>query len=219
MNATETTLGYTAKALATIAKVDIPASYRLARIIRKASAKDSNGMESQGCHVPTYSWNADHMSNDIIRAYMEQCIMDVQDKCIRKVTDGGRNIITDSDISMDALAIFLEETDENIGRISKDRIAAWFDASLADTLMLAFAERLGVSDNATPDQVRKLEQVCRGYKDVFAGLAAKAPSVEPKVGASLLKAVDMIPADAFSLRVRGIIERAMAQPEVDLLAL
>ena len=212
-------LGYTAQSLAAISKLDVPADMRLARVIRKSSAREANGLESQGVHIPAEIDLAYCLADSTLNAYLVQCMQDVQDKVIRRVTDGGRNIITDSDIAMDVLAQYLEETDENIGRISKDKIAAWFDASMADTLMLAFADRLGVSDNPTPDEAKKLEQTCKGYKDVFGTLAAKNPTVDPKVGANLLKALDMIPADAFSLRIRGIVDKAMKQPEVDLLAL
>lgn len=219
MNTTETNLGYTAVALADIAKKDVPANMRLARIIRKASAKDSNGMESQGVHIPAAVDLAYCMADSTLNAYLVQCVQDVQDKMIRRVTDSGRNIITDSDIAMDVVAQYLEETDENIGRISKDKIAQWFKDEMADTLMVAFADKLGVGDVPTPDEEKKLAQACKGYQDVFSTLAQKQPSVDPKIGERLLAALDMIPASAFSLRIRGITEKAMKQPEIDLLAL
>lgn len=219
MNTTETSLGYTAVALSTIAKQDVPADMRLARIIRKASAKDANGLESQGVHIPASVDLAYCMADSTLNAYLVQCVQDVQDKMIRRVTDSGRNIITDSDIAMDVVAQYLEETDENIGRISKDKIEQWFKDEMADTLLVAFANKLGVGDVPTPDEEKKLAQACKGYQDVFATLAAKNPVVDPKIGDRLIKALDMIPASAFTLRIRGIAEKAMKQAEVDLLAL
>ena len=215
----QTSLGYTAVALADINKNADAPNKRLCRIIRKASAKDSTGKESQGVYIPAYVFDAEHIQSDTIRAYVEQCIMNVQNDLVRKVTDSGRNIITDSDISMEAVAEYLEATDENIGRISKDKIAAWFKDEMEETLIVAFADKLGVSDTPTADEEKKLAQACKGYQDVFATLAAKQPSIDPKIGERLLSALDMIPASAFSLRIRGITEKAMKQPEIDLLAL
>ena len=215
----QTSLGYTVKALADISKQEIPANFRLARIIRKASAKDSNGMESQGVMVPAVVADAAWLQSDTIRAYMEQCIADVQDKIVRKVTDSGRNIITDVDINMDAVASYLEATDDNIGRLSRDKIGQWFDAEALDTLTLAFANKMGVGNEPTAEQVTKLEQVTRQYRDCFGMLAGKSPSVAPKVGENLLKALDMIPATAFSLRLAGITKAAMVQVEPDMMGL
>lgn len=215
----QTSLGYTAVALSTIAKQDVPADMRLARIIRKASAKDANGLESQGVHIPASVDLTYCLQDSTLNAYLVQCVQDVQDKMIRRVTDSGRNIITDNDIAMDVIAAYLEETDENIGRISKDKIEQWFKDEMADTLLVAFANKLGVGDVPTPDEEKKLAQACKGYQDVFATLAAKNPVVDPKIGDRLIKALDMIPASAFSVRIRGIAEKAMKQAEVDLLAL
>lgn len=215
----QTNLGYTAVALATIAKQAIPADMRLARIIRKSSAKDANGLESQGVHIPAEVDLAYCLQDSTLNAYLVQCVQDVQDKMIRRVTDNGRNIITDSDIAMDVVAQYLEETDENIGRISKDKINAWFTSEMQDTLLVAFADKLGVGDTPTADEEKKLAQACKGYQDVFATLAAKNPVIDPKIGQRLLTALDMIPATAFSVRIRGIAEKAMVQAEVDLLAL
>lgn len=219
MNTTETSLGYTAVALSTIAKQNVPANHRLARIIRKASAKDANGLESQGVHIPVIAHPMEYLEHQTLMDYVAHCLMDVQDKMIRAVTDNGRNIITESDINAAAMVEYLEQTDENIGRISKDKIEQWFKDEMADTLLVAFANKLGVGDVPTPDEEKKLAQACKGYQDVFATLAAKNPVVDPKIGDRLIKALDMIPASAFSVRIRGIAEKAMKQAEVDLLAL
>ena len=215
----QTNLGYTAVALSDIAKKAIPTEHRLVRIIRKASAKDNNGMESQGLHLPVIAHPMEWLQHQTMMDYVAQCLMDVQDKMIRAVTDNGRNIITDSDVSAEAMVEYLESTDENIGRISKDKINQWFTAEMADTLMVAFADKLGVSDTPTADEEKKLAQACKGYQDVFATLAQKNPVIDPKIGARLLTALDMIPASAFSVRIRNIAEKAMVQAEVDLLAL
>lgn len=212
-------LGYTAVALADIAKKNVPADMRLARVIRKSSAKDSNGMESQGVHIPAYIFDAQHMQSDILRAYVEQCMMDAQDKMVRAITDSGRNIITDSDICADAIAEYLAATDENIGRISGDKVAKWYDDAVAATLCLTFCEKLGIGEQPTAEESAKIDKILNQYKDCFASMAGKKPQCSELVGSNLLKALDMIPADAFSLRMRGIVEKAMKQADVDMMAL
>lgn len=211
-------LGYTVKTLADISKEDIPEQHYLARIIRKQSAKDANGLESQGLFLPTVDV-MEWMGNESIKEYLAGCIHDVQTKIARQVTDGGRNVVTDSDISVDAVAAYLEATDESIGRISKDKIIGWFNTELADALTLAFADKMGVSDTPTDAEAKKLEQVVTQYRDCFAVLAGKNSSVSPVVGGNLRKALDMIPASAFSIKVNGLLTKAMEQPTVDMLAL
>lgn len=214
-----TALGYTVKKLDQMKDAPIPEQHRLARIIRKNSARDANGLPSQGCFVPALECADDYYADVVINAAIVNFLQDTQDKMIRKIADSGRNIITDSDLDPVAMRAFLEETDDSIGRLSKDKIVAWFTTEVQDSLMLAFADRLGIGDTPTPEQQTKLEQTLAGYRDCFAQMASKNPTVEERVGVNLLKALDMIPASAFSLRMSEVVTKAMHQPQVDLLAL
>ncbi len=219
MNTTEYKAGYTVAALADVSKKECATGMRLARIIRKASAKDSNGMESQGVQVPVITCADDYYADTVVGEYLRNCLHDVQDKMIRAITDSGRGIITDSDLDVVAMRAYLEATDDNVGRLSKDKIVGWFDTELQDSLVLAFSEKLGVGSEPTQDQLTKLEQVTKQYRDCFAQLAGKQPNVAPKVGENLLKALDMIPATAFSERLVEITRKAMVQVEPDMLGL
>ena len=59
------------------------------------------------------------------------------------------------------------------GHISKDKIIAWFDSSLADSLSIAFANKLGISNEPTEAETKKLGLVIEAYKANYARLAAR----------------------------------------------
>lgn len=221
MTTANESLGYTVYPLAECKDVTAETGARLARIIRKASAKDSNGKESQGVFVPAITCADDYYADTVVQDAIVGFLHDVQDKMIRAITDRGRNIITDSDIDVQAMREWLQENDDSVGRISKDKIGKWFDDEVAPQLVLAFSEKLGVGADAepSPEQVHKIEQSLNQYKDCFGMLAGRSPSVPQHIGSNLRKALDMVPATAFATRLATVLDDAMKEKTMDMLGL
>jgi hypothetical protein len=95
----------------------------------------------------------------------------VQDKIIRKYSELGRTYVTDSDISVSACIMHLEA--ENIStRLTGDRIASWFDSSIADVLSVALADKMGVSDIPTDAQTQRLSQMIASVRGKLVTLAS-----------------------------------------------
>lgn len=213
-------LGYTASKLDEMSKKEIPAGMRLARIIRKNTKETPNAV-SQAVFVPVASPLADWIGNAVIEEYLLNQIQGVQDKCIRAVLDNNRNIITDADISLDAVVTYLESNDESLGRLSKDSIGEWYDQNMADTLTVVFADKLGIGDVPTDAESKKLEQLNNQYKGCFQRLAGKnVQGIFPdNVVSNLEKALDMIPLDGFGERIKNQLAKVKEEITVDMLAL
>lgn len=212
-------LGYHAKALDAISKVEVPAGYRLARVIRKASAKGSSGLASQGAHVPSAVDTAEWLANDVIVEAVTGQIQKWQDACVRAVTDSGRNIVTADDIGVDAVVAWLSANDDTVGRLSADKIDIWFSADVEPVLVVALAEKLGLGETPTAEEVARVDKAVAGYSRMFRSLAGRGVSVTPVVATNLRKALDMVDTSGLSLRISAALDVASRQAEVDMTAL
>ena len=213
-------LGYTVLNLDIAAKQDVAAGMRLVRLIRKNTKETPNAV-STGVQIPSVLDLEACMQNDTMKEFIVRAIQGVQNDCIRAVNDGGRNIITDSDFSLDAMVSFLESNDETLGRISKESIGEWFDSEMADTLTLTFADKLGISDTPTDAETAKLSQLNKQYRDCFCVLAGKKLSgvLPDNVVQNLEKALELIPVTGFGERMKAQIEKVKTVATVDMLAL
>jgi len=74
-------------------------------------------------------------------------------------------------LSLDKIIEKLEASEAG-ARLNKDKIEAWFVASLQDALMLRFAEKLGIVGEASEEELAKLEMILIAYKKKFSSLAS-----------------------------------------------
>lgn len=216
----ETNLGYTANKLETVVKQDVPAGMRLSRIIRKNTKENPNAV-SQGVHVPAPIDVAAWMQNQVITEAVQNYMQGLQDKVIRQVLDSGRNILTDADISCEAVAEWLESNDETLGRLSKDAIEAWYVSEVEDVLTVVFADKLNIGDVPTDAEKAKLNQLNNQYKGCFAKLAGKSLSgiLPDNVVTNLEKALELIPASGFGDRMKNQLAKVKEVVSVDMMAL
>ena len=220
MNTTETNLGYTASKLEDMAKKEVPAGMRLARIIRKSTKETPNAV-SQAVFVPAPLDAQDWMLNNTICEAVQNYLQGLQNQAIRAVLDSGRNILTDADIAPAAVAEWLEQNDETLGRLSKESIAAWYVETVEPVLTVVFADKLGIGDIPTTAEQQKLDQLNNQYKGCFQKLAGKSLSgiLPPSVVQNLEKALDMIPLDGFGSKLSAALAKVKEETTVDMLAL
>lgn len=118
-----------------------------------------------------------------------------QDAIIREKLDSGNvTSIAITDVNLPAICEYLDNSNES-GRLTKESVAAWFDGNVADTLMLALAEKMGVSDTPTDADSKRIEAIVSGFKDKISALAGGKTSYEPKMCESLKKCIALAPAD------------------------
>lgn len=111
-----------------------------------------------------------------------------QDKIFREALDASGNVVSVSNESLSIAAIceFLDNSNES-GRLTKESVGKWFDESIADSLMIALADKLGISDTPTQAENAKVEMISKEFRAKVAALAGGATSYDPNTANSLLK--------------------------------
>lgn len=139
-------------------------------------------------------------------------VSDYQARMVQKQLAGNISTVYASSISLDALIVAYEAEQLVEGRISKDKIGAWFDAALADILTVKFADKLGISNSPSEQETKKLGQVISAYRDNFARLAARDVSLTAPQKQNLSAALVLAADDSMKQRLVSIVTEA-ADPE------
>ena len=120
---------------------------------------------------------------------------DYQSKMIQLDIAKGKETIYASNISLDAMILNFESDVSTGGRISKDKIIAWFDSALADSLTVAFANKLGIGNAPTEPETKKLAMIIDAYKANFSKLAGREVSISPDDKVKLESAIALANAE------------------------
>ena len=120
---------------------------------------------------------------------------DYQSKMIQLDIAKGKDTIYASNISLDAMILNFESDVSSGGRISKDKIIAWFDNALADSLTVAFANKLGIGNAPTEQETKKLAMIIDAYKANFGKLAGREVSISPDDKIKLESAIKLANAE------------------------
>jgi hypothetical protein len=103
--------------------------------------------------------------------YVLAWMQEVEDKEIKGYhSQGGIDYHVDG-LSIDKIIEALEASEQG-ARLNKEKIEAWFVAEVQDSLAVAFAEKLGLNEQSSEEQLSKLEMVLNAYKAKFASLAS-----------------------------------------------
>ena len=120
---------------------------------------------------------------------------DYQSKMIQLEIAKGKETIYASNISLDSMVLNFESDVSSGGRISKDKIIAWFDIALADSLTVAFANKLGIGNAPTDQESKKLAMIIDAYKANFGKLAGRDVSISPDDKVKLESAIALANAE------------------------
>jgi len=188
--------------------------FRLSRHVAKMNKqKQYVGLaESKAVFVPVVTFDSIEYSPAIATA-MQDALDSCFDRMIRSRLETGATIIYDADLAIERLEEFLAAQPEGLGKLSGDKIKAWFTESLAENLSAVITEKLG--ESATDE---KLQQTLNSYRDIFARLAEKSPAFEPKVHENLQKAIALANESPMTEKLAAKL-LASAQKSVDLMAL
>jgi plasmid maintenance system antidote protein VapI len=191
---------------------------RLAVISYKTRKDGTKENDSQCVSVPMV---ADVTEQQMIafKPYILGMIEDTQDKIVRALIAEGAKLVNDADITIDAVLAYLD--DESKGsRLTKDVITEWFNASVADVLTVAIADKLGFSDVPTEGQTKQLNQQINVYREKFASLAGGKTSFAPDVATKLQKVLELTnDDDAMAVRFNARLEKMKVAASVDMMGL
>ena len=161
---------------------------------------------------------------EILKDALQDAFADMQDALIRtkfmaaleSSKDGNPSVtILDSDISPAAVASYAAEKAIS-GKLSGEKIGAWFDAALADPLMLALANAMQYSDEVTPEQQAKLDAAIKQHRTYLAKLAGPA-QLPPTLTKQLLQAVKLADDDKIKRQLQSKLETFLAPKEESIM--
>ncbi len=155
----------------------------------------------------------------VIVSYLEE----VQNKMVREKlneTAHGEYVhVTEDSVSIAAMVEYLESSNES-GRITKEAVVEWFDASIEEALMLQLSEKLGCSDIPTDAESAKIEAIVSEFRTKISGLAGGKTSYPIQIAKQLKKAVELVESNDDVLKDRFLVrlDKMMLAPvENDLL--
>jgi len=141
---------------------------RLSVVRFKKDKSGSKAKDSQCVSVPVTVLSAEDY--EVLSPQISQWFHGVQDEIIREACVADKDAVTSEEIDVAAVKSYLVQQAAG-DRLNGEQIKYWFDSELQDMLLLAFAEKLGISDDCSEEQTQKLQQMCNVYRDCFAALA------------------------------------------------
>jgi len=118
-----------------------------------------------------------HLTEEMILAriseltpYFLSYMQSIENQVVRDYHIRGLGRISTGNLSIDKIIDRLDAS-ETSSRLSKDMIAKWFDADIAESLAELIASKLGIDENSSDDQIGKLELVLGAYKIKFESLS------------------------------------------------
>jgi hypothetical protein len=187
------------------AQLTIPAveGYRSVKCLYKKNMKTGKIAGTN-----SYVRVADHITEEAVKEKLSLLMPHViaylqeeENKLVKVVHMTGASKIDPASISMDAVLAALEATGTS-QRLNKEAVEEWFTGAVYEPLLVAFATKMGVSEEPTAEELEKLEQITTVYKAKFSALAGGKTAYTPMEAEMLLKALEVAGAGATSIGAR-----------------
>ena len=165
---------------------------RWCKLIKKGD--NSKLPESLAVEVPAALNVSECLTHSVLADAVAEYLATLQDAQIKAMAIAGIKTVQYSELTAANLAQFVATSDDSgrIGQLSNERITNWFEAEARDNLIVALAERLGISKTATDAEVKRLEQIANQTRDNLAKLSSKKPvHFDARVLAALNWALDV----------------------------
>jgi hypothetical protein len=204
------------------AKSQALSGQRLAKIRYKTTAKQAAKFPSVCVSVPPLD-DAEIMDNlPALKVHIRAMLEAAQDGVIRslyEVSAGRLSSVQDQDISVVACIGFLNAESEG-GRLTKETIDAWFDASLGEYVTALIVEKLSYGDDLSAEQEHTVSRHVKGYKDMYSALAGGKTIYQPNQIASLRRVLGLVDSSEVGEKLEARLQSMLSKPKMeDLLEL
>lgn len=162
---------------------------RLAKVIYKSGKNVKEKKQSICVSVPVVAISDAQCI--ALKAQVLELVESAQDGIIRDASEAGKTNVSDAEISFECCKVWLETASES-ARITKEQMSEWFDENVQNPLILAFANKLGISDTPSAKEQEKLDAILASYKSKFSAMAGGRTQFIPEVAKSLEKAVNLV---------------------------
>ena len=102
-------------------------------------------------------------------------------------------LFSEADCGPQAIASWMARTGGSGNRLSKEVIEDWFNNQLADTLTLALASRMALSEAPSDEEVKRLETAISQRRLLMTKIAGPGKPFADKVATQLLDAAELAP--------------------------
>ena len=133
-----------------------------------------------------------------------QYLQEEENKLVKAQHVAGATMINPDSLGLDSILAAFEASGTN-NRLNKERVEEWFAGSMLESLMVAFADKMGLSDTPTEAELSKLEQITGVYKAKFASLASGKTSYRPEEAELMLKALEVTGANSTEIGGRFVV--------------
>jgi hypothetical protein len=172
------------KPLVEFKNLEVAEGKYLVRKIEKGTGKTSQGavIDSLSQEVAVTA-----LDNETIFAGYYSWLQEQAEQCCKNRIEAGAKFLIPADYSIDSIAEMLEAASIKEGRISKERIASWFNAEVSGVLQAAFKAKLG--DALTEE---KMVAITNAYRDNFKNLAKRELYLNETIKSNLNKALELV---------------------------
>jgi hypothetical protein len=172
------------KPLVDFKNMEVAEGQFLVRKIEKGTGKTSQGavIEALSQEVAVSA-----LDNETVFAGYYGWLQDQAETCCKIRIEAGAKFLIPADYSIEAIAEMLEAVSIKEGRISKERIASWFNAEIVGVLQAAFKAKLG--DALTEE---KMVAITNAYRDNFKNLAKRELYLNDTIKSNLNKALELV---------------------------
>lgn len=187
---------------------------RIAKCLYRSDSKD--GLANSYIELPELSEDSIKEQMTVLLPHVVTYLESVQDEIVKTAHKGKYEAVQVEAVSLESIITRLESAGE--GRLNKEQVFAWFDESLKDMLIVAFADKLGLSDEPSEEEAAKLDVIVDTYRIKYGALAGGKSRFMPEEAEKLKAAIEVAEAADTSLGVRFIARlNKMQEPEKDLL--
>ena len=122
--------------------------------------------------------------------YIVGYLQEQENALVKKLHVAGMTVLSPKQYGLDAVIAALEESGAS-NRLNKEKIEDWFTASMLDALIVAFSDKMGVSETPSDAELEKLDSIINVYKSKFGSLASGKTHYRVEEAEMLLKALEI----------------------------
>ena len=195
---------------------DVPNNSRVAVLRWKNTGKDATTKKQNLAVVLPVIANEELLTAALyphFREYLES----VQVSILKELVEAAPSkvFVAPEEVGISAIVSYLETSNEG-SKLTKESVGKWFADVVAETLTVALADKLGVSDNPSKEQAIRIEKIVAAFKETACKLAGTKTSYNEQEKEQMLKMLAMVKHDSMAQRFMARIE-AMKEKEIDYL--
>lgn len=171
--------------------ITVPEGMRLVKCLYKTNLKTGNvAGENSYIIVPE-----SHLSEEVVIAevatlapYISAYLQEQEDKIIKEAHKNKSIGFSDAFLSVAKILEALDASGQG-NRLNKDKIESWYNSDMKEQLLVAFADKMGLSDTPSDEEITRLSEISEVYKAKYASLASGKTLYKKEEAELLIKAL------------------------------